>query len=287
MLLLTLLKASIAVLILSIGMSATIDDLTFLWRRPILLLKSTVAMYVVIPVVVVLMTRLLSLPPKTELALMVLAICAGAPLLPKKLIKFGGDPAFVFSLVATTSVFAVVTVPASLYLLENFIHIDSAMATPVQVAHVIFKSFLLPLGLGMAIRWALPERSERIGDLLMKIAGTAMALAGLVILAVGLRLVVAVGLPTILAFGGFALAAIVIGHLFGGPDELNRTSMAVACASRHIGLALLIAAHAPGRETLALVVAYLLASAIVSILYVRWMMKRRADGKRTGSSVRQ
>jgi len=44
--------------------------------------------YLVMPV---LMAQVLDLPERAELALVILAICAGAPLLPKKLIKFGGS----------------------------------------------------------------------------------------------------------------------------------------------------------------------------------------------------
>ena len=78
-----LLKVSIAGLILAIGMTATKDDIVYLWRRPVLLAKSLLAMYVVMPLVAILMARTLDLPRSTELALVVLAVCAGAPLLPK------------------------------------------------------------------------------------------------------------------------------------------------------------------------------------------------------------
>jgi BASS family bile acid:Na+ symporter len=114
--LLLLLKTSIATLILAIGMTAVTDDIVYLWRRPVLLVKSIIAMYVVMPAVAVLVARVLDLPERTELALVILAICAGAPLLPKKLIKFGGDPSYVFSLIVNTSLLAIVTVPASLHL---------------------------------------------------------------------------------------------------------------------------------------------------------------------------
>jgi hypothetical protein len=63
------------------------------------------------------------------------------------------------------------------------------------------------------------------------------------------------------------LAALLIGHVMGGPD--HRASLAVACATRRIGLALLVAANVRGPKTLAILAAYL-ASALVSIPYVRW-----------------
>ena len=81
--LLLILKISIATLIFAIGMSATTDDIVYLWRRPVLLVKSITAMYVVMPVVAILMARMLDLPKRTELALVILAICAGAPIAQK------------------------------------------------------------------------------------------------------------------------------------------------------------------------------------------------------------
>ena len=272
--LLLILKTSIAALILAIGMTAVTDDIVYLWRRPVLLMKSIIAMYLVMPAVAVLMARVLDLPERTELALVILAICAGAPLLPKKLIKFGGDPSYVFSLIVNTSLLAIASVPASLYLLAGTISLDTSSVTPTHVAGVILKTFLLPLGMGMLLRWAAPALAERFGEPLLKIAGAAMALCALVALAAGFHLVFEVGLPSLLAFAAFTLAAILVGHLFGGPDPSDRTSLAIACASRHIGLALLIAANARNQHALELVVAYLLASAAVSIPYVLWIRKR-------------
>ena len=273
--LLFILKTSIATLILAIGMTAVTDDIVYLWRRPVLLVKSIIAMYVVMPAVAVLMAYVLDLPERTELALVILAICAGAPLLPKKLIKFGGDPAYIFSLIVNTSLLAIVTVPASLHLLASTISLDTPTVTPVHVAGVIFKTFLLPLGIGMLLRWVAPALAERIGEPLLKIASVVMGICAIVALAAGFHLVFEVGLPSVLAFAAFTIAAILIGHFFGGPAPSDRTSLAIACASRHIGLALLIAANARDQHALELVVAYLLASAVVSIPYVLWIRIRR------------
>ena len=127
----------------------------------------------------------------------------------------------------------------------------------------------------MLFRLVAPALSERCGDPLLKIASAVMALCALAALTIGFRLVFEIGFPSLLAFAAFTLSAIVVGHLFGGPNPSDRTSLAIACASRHIGLALLIAANARGQYALALVVAYLLASAVVSIPYVRWITKHR------------
>lgn len=60
--LLLLLKTSIAALILATGMTAVTDDIVYLWRRPVLLVKSVAAMYVVMPAVAVLILKTFLLP---------------------------------------------------------------------------------------------------------------------------------------------------------------------------------------------------------------------------------
>ena len=55
--LLLLLKTSIATLIFAIGMTAVTADIVYLWRRPVLLVKSVAAMYVLMPAVAVLILK--------------------------------------------------------------------------------------------------------------------------------------------------------------------------------------------------------------------------------------
>jgi BASS family bile acid:Na+ symporter len=273
--LLLLLKISIGVLIFAIGMTATTEDIVYLWRRPVLLAKSIAAMYVVMPILSILIVYLFDLPPKTELALVILAICAGAPLLPKKLIKFGSDPSYVFSLIVTTSLLAIITVPASLYILAKIISFKTSAVTPFQVAGVILKTFLVPLGVGMILRLLFPALTKAIGSPLLKIGSLIMGICAITALVASFHLVLNVGFQSVLAFALFTSFALLTGHILGGPALSSRIALAISCSSRHIGLALLIAVNARGQETIALVVAYLLASAVVSMLYIFCMSKLR------------
>jgi bile acid:Na+ symporter, BASS family len=272
---LIIIKISITILILAIGMTATKDEIVYLWRRPVLFLKSVIAMYLVMPAVAALMMRILDLPHRTEVALVVLSICAGAPLLPKKLIELGGHPDYVFSLIITTSMLAIVTVPASLYILAKAIGLETAAISPAHVARVLLRPFLLPLALGMLFRFVLPSFAERIGIPMLKIGSAVFGITILTALATRYRLVLEVDPASILAFATFTMVAIGAGHLLGGPEPANRNALAVASASRHIGLALLIAANARGPHTLPLVAAYLTASTVVIIVYVKWVKRTR------------
>ena len=85
----------------------------------------------------------------------------------------------------------------------------------------------------------------------------------------------------VLALMALVAMALAIGHVLGGPAHDDRTALAVACASRHIGIAVLVAASLPGPRTAVIIAVYIVASAVVCIPYLRW---RRAVPARTSTS---
>jgi BASS family bile acid:Na+ symporter len=255
-------------LILAIGMDSTLEDLTYLLRRPGLLVRSVLAMYVVVPLVALLFVKLLVLPPGVEVALLVIAVSAGGLMLPRKLMGVG-DGSYVFSLVVLSSLLAIVTVPAWLALFGPLFG-DTTELLPMEVARVIGRVFLLPLVVGMLVRWLIPDISSRMSENLLKVGGGVLALCILVLLATNGRLILEAGWSALLTLAAMTLVAMIVGHLLGGPDPENRTVLAISCATRHAGLVVLVAASVPGPRTAALVGAYFVASAVVTIPYLRW-----------------
>lgn len=273
--LLLILKVTVMALILAIGMDSTLEDLTYLLRRPGLLVRSVLAMYVVVPLVALLFVKALTLPPGVEMALLVLAVSAGGLMLPRKLMGFG-DGSYVFSLVVLSSLLAIVTVPAWLALFGPLFG-ESAELLPIEVARVIGRVFLLPLIVGMLVRWLIPEISSRMSEKLLMVGGTILAACILILLITNGSLILEAGWPAILTLAAMTLVAMTVGHIMGGPDPDNRTVLAISCATRHAGLMVLVAATVPGPRTAALVGAYFIASAIVTIPYLRWRRRKSVD----------
>ena len=273
--LLLILKVTVMTVILAIGMDSTLEDLTYLWRRPGLLVRSLLAMYVFVPLVALLFVKFLALPPGVEVALLVLAVSAGGLLLPRKLMGIG-EGSYVFSLVVLSSLLAIVTVPAWLAVFGPWFG-DSIDLIPMEVARVIGRVFLLPLVVGMLARWLIPEISSRMSDKLLKVGGAVLALCILLLLVTNGSLILEAGWPALLTLAAMTLVAMCIGHVMGGPDPDNRTVLAISCATRHAGLVVLVAASVPGPRTAALVGAYFVASAIVTIPYLRWRRRTLAD----------
>lgn len=274
----TVLKASVAVLIFALGLGSAPGDLLYLWRRPALLLRSLGAMYVLVPLAAFAFARLLPLGSGVKAALLVLAVSAGAPLLPRKVSKLGSG-AYAFSLVVVSSLLAIVLVPAWVALMSHRFGSDLEISAGA-VATVIGKAFLLPLGLGLALRLLSPALCDRVSDALMRVAGATLTLAGLMLLAIHWRLLLDLHAPGMVALVALMMVALAIGHACGGPTEDDRTTLAVACATRHVGLAVLVASAFPGIRTVAVITAYAIASLMVSLPYLAW---RRRGASRTGS----
>lgn len=265
--LLIALQSSVVVLLVAIGMSSTLADVTWLWRRPALLVRSLAAMYLVVPLAIFALVALLPVAQGVAAVLLVLAVSAGAPLLPRKLGTVGGNP-YAYSLVLTSSLCAIVLVPAWVALMSR--HFGAAASiSPLTVALALAKAFVVPLAIGMAWRAISPRSAEAI-------AGRAFAAAGVALIACGLLLVVDQWTTvTRIGAGGFTMLlaalclALAIGHLMGGPEAEDRTILAISCATRHVGVAILVASTFPGPGPVALMTAYFLASLLVTVPYLR------------------
>ena len=273
--LLLALRVSVVALLCAIGIGSTPADLTYLFRRPALLFRSLLAMYVAMPLAALAIVHAVPLSAAARTAILVLSISAGAPLLPRKLMTLGRE-GYVFSLVVLSSLFAVVAVPAWLAVLGP-LFVRRSEVGPVAVALLLAKATLAPILAGMLLRWPLGVRAGRVSELVLKVAGGLLVVAAGGLLAVHGRLLVAADGLALAALAGTTVVALGIGHALGGPDREDRTALAVSCATRHVGVAMLAASAVPGPRTIALVLAYLVCAAAVTLPYLRW--RARGTGR--------
>jgi bile acid:Na+ symporter, BASS family len=270
------LKASIILTVFGFGLHTTREDLLYLLRRPRVLVRSLAAMFVVMPVFAILMTRLVSFNRAVVIALIALSISPVPPLLPRKVTKSGGHEPYGLGLMVTAASFSIVFVPLAVNLVGKYFNRPFAMG-PGAVAKLIVLSVLAPLAAGIAFRKIAPTTAERIADPLARIAGIVLLIGVLCILAFSLPAAWAlVGDGTIIAFVAFAIVGLIVGHCCGGPKSSERVTLALSTASRHPALALAIAGvNIPEeRSVIHAVLLYIVVSALISIPYVAWQRKR-------------
>jgi len=267
---LLVLKFNIAALIFGFGAGATSSQVTYLWRHPALFLRSLLAMYVLVPALAIGLVALLPLSEGTELALIVLAVSAGAPLLPRKLIGRGNDD-YILSLLVNTSLLAVVAAPAWLALIRVFLPAEEGLL-PLEVARELAIGFALPLLAGMAVRRILGDRADTTSDAFVTYGSVLLLVCGGLLLFTNLALLYQIPFRSYFAVIGLMAGALAIGHVCGGPGALERTTLGVSCATRHLGVAIVIATTAPTQQAATIVVGYVICSAAVTIPYLNWRL---------------
>jgi bile acid:Na+ symporter, BASS family len=270
------LKSSIMLTLFGFGLQATLEDVLFLVRRPRLLVRSLVAIFVVMPLFAILMTKIFSFNSPVVIALIVLSISPIPPLLPKKVTKSGGRASYELGLMVTAAAFSIVFIPLATYLLGKYFDRPFAMG-PSAVAKVIVLSVLLPLAAGIVFRSFAPGAAERIAGPLVRFAGVVLLIGVLCILAFALPTAWSlVGDGTILAFISVVIVGLAVGHLLGGPDPDERVALALSTACRHPGLAIAIAGvNIPNEHrVVSAVLLYVITNVLFTIPYVAWQRKK-------------
>lgn len=277
---LMLVTVTIFTLMLALGVNHSFEQLTSLLRRPQLLLRSLLAVIVLVPVVVGLLLWLLELPSAIAAGLAVLAAAPGAPLTYKRTEMAGGDLTYSASLQLTLAVLAVVVAPLILAIFNALFKIVGDPITPFHVARQVAEVTFLPVIIGLLIQRFAPHLAEAIGKQ-VKIIGNFL----FIVLFVALIFLIALSpnIRMMLNLCGLATGAIIImvtislaiGYILGGPSLEQRSVLAIASIARNVGLALFIASRWDnGQNIIPTLLTYLILGALLGVAYSIWSKRR-------------
>jgi BASS family bile acid:Na+ symporter len=264
-------------IVLALGMRGTLDDALSLFRRPGLLLRSLLAMNVVLPIVAAATVAVADLNPVVEVALVALSVSPVPPILPGKELRLVSDEAYVYGLLVAVAVLSIVIVPVTISLFGLYFGRD-VRVEPAAIARIVAMSILVPLAAGMALRHLWPELAAKLSPVANAVGmGLLLALSLLVLAAQWDALRSLIGDGTFGACVLLAAVGLAAGHLFGGADRDHQTTLALATASRHPGVAITLGAAAePGNPLVPVaVVLYVLVSVVVAIPYTAWRRRGR------------
>ena len=268
-------QASLALIVASVGLQAQWRDLQCVVRRPGVLLRAILAVNLVVPLVAVLALLALPVEPAVKAGIVIMAVSPLAPLAPGKMLKAGAGQSIVVGLYFTLIVIAVLLVPATLALLSWMFGVEATLPVGI-IAGFVFSTVLLPLAVGLLIATLLPRHAAAL-------ARWAYILGMLILLPLVIAIVWRTGSQLLGLFGDGTVAAIVVtvaaglaaGHLLGGPDPANRMALAAAAATRHPGIAALVAnRNFDDRRVMLAVILFLLVSILVSAVYEAWAKRR-------------
>jgi BASS family bile acid:Na+ symporter len=267
---------SVILIVVSFALLATWRDATSLFSKPAQLLRSLLAMNVLLPLFALTLATVFALRPAVAIALVALSVSPVPPFLPLKQLKLVRRQEYVFGLLGATSLLSILLVPLTVILIGLYLSRQVSVA-PEAIGRIVAVTVFTPFALGLIIRRMTPAFAVRASPLASK-AGVLLLIVAVapVLITMWPAMISLIGDGTVLAIVAFVTIGLAVGHLLGGPDADHRTILALATATRHPGVALVIAtSNFPGEKLVApVLMLYLLVVAVASAPYVLWRKRQ-------------
>jgi BASS family bile acid:Na+ symporter len=250
-----------------------------LWDRPALMVRALAAILIVVPLFAMVVLKLLPLSPVVRGGVMVAILAVGiGPVTLMRQDKTAGREAVDLNLVLM--LLSLVYVPAAFALLAHLFNRQLHLGA-MAVAKVVLPRALAPLLVGLLVARRWPQAAAKAHPALARLVNRSLPVVLVLLLFVVWRSLRAVSAPGFGACALVAAAALLIGHLFGGPDLRSRAVVANASVMRFPILGLTLAAALPQSErVVAVVVVYLLMAMLALLVYVVVLRRISAPRKR-------
>ena len=238
-------------------------------HRPWLMLRSLASVILLVPLAALCIILLLKPAPDVAVGLAILLASPAAPVQLLRVTSKGGSLPYMVSLHLSLALLALLTVPATLYLFSLALgfQIEAGVLT---VAKVVGATVLAPLGIGILIRSFYPRIADAIGPAVSKVAMVVLLICVLFAIEMTYRDLLRMELWSYFSIAVVVVVSLGIGHLLGPRDPEERTTLAMECASRGLGLALTIAMlHFSLHQVLPVLIPYAVVFTVISAIYLR------------------
>lgn len=272
------LRASVFAIVFALGLRVDRSDLTWVFRHPLALGRAFLAMFVVMPLVAAALAGPVALRPEVSVALIALALSPIPPVLPNKELKAGGGTRQAVGLLVAPTLIAILLIPVGVRLIAGWFGVDATVPLG-PIVGMVGVTILVPLVAGFVVHAVAPGVASRIADPINKIGGIVLLLALLPILIVSAPAVMATfGDGTAIGLVIFVTVGLLVGHFLAGGRAADQTVLALSTATRHPGVALVIASTAfPDAPPVGpVILLYLVLGALVSGVYLSLRRKSSA-----------
>lgn len=262
--------ASVISFMFSRGLRTRILDLGYFATRSGVLVRSLLSVDILAPMIALVIVMLIRPASPTAIGLLILASSPAAPLVLKKIARAGGNPEYAVSLHLVLASFAALTTPVTLSLLSGVTGVRQEIH-PLAVAGQVGASILVPIIAGIIIRWLFPALAEHAAGPLENLSNITLVLAVILVLLFTYHQLWMLDIRSYVTIALTIAGALIAGHLMAAGRQEEQTTLALESATRNVGLALLIAStFAPLANALPVLVPYLLTSAAIGLIYVRY-----------------
>jgi BASS family bile acid:Na+ symporter len=173
-----LLPLALAVVMLGMGLGLIPEDFRRITRYPRAVAVGSLCQVLLLPLIGTLIAMVVPMQPEIAVGLIVVALCPGGPSSNLMTYLARGDVALSVTLTAVSSIVTVFTIPLFTNLaLQHFLGESTAIALPVGSTILqIFLITLLPVAIGMTIRYLFPNTARRLEKQMSRLAIGLLAL---------------------------------------------------------------------------------------------------------------
>ncbi|HRW50250.1 MAG TPA: bile acid:sodium symporter [Caldilinea sp.] len=224
---------------LAMGMSLTVKQILEPLRNVRLVVLVLVGNFVLVPALAWLLTVLLPMGQAQTTAIILVGACAGAPFLPKLAQMSKGNLALSVGLMVLLMIVTIFYAPLVLPLL-----LPGAQVDALAIAQSLILLMLLPLGIGLLVRWRYAETAGGWQPHLSQASTYSLLVLIVAALVLQFRNIIgAIGSWLILGTLLLVVGAYLIGYLLSfGSDAAGRKVAALGTAQRNLAAALLVGA---------------------------------------------
>jgi len=172
---------------------------------------------------------------------------------------------------------AIVTAPVVLYLLSEALGF-AAEVSAAQVARTVGQAILLPVLLGLVVRFLWPQIADKIGPTLGKVGEIVLYVLLIPVLVRFLDLLLKMDLWSYVVMAVFIVVNLAIGHVLAPREAPERVVLAMESGARNFGLALTIGALNFSQEgALPVLVPYVILFLVISTIYLKGRQRQLAS----------
>lgn len=260
---------ALVVLMLSIGMQVTIEQVLASLGRHRQVALGIVANFVLVPLATVMLLAWFQPSPLVSAGFLILAVCPGAPMGPAFTAAANGDVALATGLMFVLAGLSAVVAPLSLMVALPWLLPPGELSFDyLALVKMLVVTQALPLATGLAIHRWLPRATERVRKPIAVAASVLLLAAVVAILATQFQT-----LATIHTRGWFGMTilltvSLAAGWLCGGRQAEVQRALAVTTGLRNAAVGLVIVGSCfAGTPAVTAVVAYALVAIIGTRLF--------------------
>jgi len=231
----------LGIIMFGMGMTLNIEDFKIVLKRPLDILKGTVAQFTIMPLLAFVLAKAFGLEEALMVGVVLVGTCPGGT--SSNVISYmaGGDVALSVAMTTVSTLLAPILTPAITYLLIK----QTVAFSPVGMFISIIQVVILPIALGLIIKSLIKDKADVLEDYLPAVSSIAIAcIVGGVIGGNKERIIASFGLIVVVV-----VLHNVLGYLLGlaigkltGMDRRKSITIAVEVGMQNSGLATSLAA---------------------------------------------